>query len=454
MRDRSAMHPRSALRICTGLLAALVLALAPTADAHAAGLRGVLDPAFGDGGLAMTNFGLESAAGFGAIVASGQPTIAGYVTDDHERPALARLQADGTPDEGFGEAGLTWTDVGELGPPDSAIFTALTTDTNDRIVAAGYWGYGDGDGEDFDAAIVARYEPDGTLDPTFGEQGIATVSIADLATASDIVVDDQGRIVVAGQARSSRDDYTSSMLVFRLDAAGELDSSFGDGGYSFPFGNDRRNSTRASSLAIDGRGRIVVAGSKLVDFGPYRMAIARLRRSGALDPRFGQKGRRLLYRGNVEGQALDLALLPNGGVVVAGCSGTNLYSARPQARFTVARLDQRGNPLARFGRGGGRAYDVGEPSPSHCATSILRDRNGFLVGGTGGNHKHADLTVLSISARGRLRSSFGNDGAATLDLPQSTWLSEIAHDDHGLIAAGYVDADNRHHRKLLVARFH
>jgi uncharacterized delta-60 repeat protein len=76
---------------------------------------------------------------------------------------------------------------------------------------------------------VIRLNPDGSLDPRFGNKGIARVSRSgrDLRITS-MVRDRSGRIILAGTGRAP-----GSMLV-RLRANGARDAKFGNGGLTFP----------------------------------------------------------------------------------------------------------------------------------------------------------------------------------------------------------------------------
>lgn len=119
----------------------------------------------------------------GKIVAAGRSTTGG--AGDF---ALARYEADGSLDPGFGTGGLVTTD---FGGDDFA--RALVLQDDGKLVAAG----GSFDGSDF---ALARYEADGSLDPTFGTGGLVTTDFGGDDEAFALVLQEDGRLVAAGDA--------------------------------------------------------------------------------------------------------------------------------------------------------------------------------------------------------------------------------------------------------------
>jgi uncharacterized delta-60 repeat protein len=103
--------------------------------------------------------------------------------------ALARYNPDGNLDTSFGSGGKVTTDFGPLfaeGAGDVAI------QNDDKLVAAGGTGL---NGADF---ALARYKPDGTLDPSFGSGGKVTTDFGASDMAGGVAVQTDGKIVAAG----------------------------------------------------------------------------------------------------------------------------------------------------------------------------------------------------------------------------------------------------------------
>jgi uncharacterized delta-60 repeat protein len=144
--------------------------------------NGSLDTTFSADGIAQTGFPVQALAidGAGRIVAAGYWTV-------------ARYNPDGSPDTSFDGDGSVST--GFYGQ-------AVLQDKSGRIVVAGY--AGDYPGYDF---VVARYDPDGSLDTTFSDDGRATTDFAGAGdTGYAVALDRSGRIVMAGAAIVSSGD--------------------------------------------------------------------------------------------------------------------------------------------------------------------------------------------------------------------------------------------------------
>ena len=142
-------------------------------------------------------------------------------------------------------------------------------------MAAGFVQKG-GDGQDSSHFAVARYLPDGRLDPSFSRDGRATVDFGygnDIAYA--VAHQRGGRIVVAGQGTRNRYRTEDDFAFARFRRNGRLDRSFsGDGRRTVNFGGRRFD--LAYGLAVRGRS-IVATGSTVV--APERapsVAVARL----------------------------------------------------------------------------------------------------------------------------------------------------------------------------------
>src|SRR5439155_17777243 len=129
--------------------------------------------------------------------------------------AVVRLNPDGGLDTTFGGTGKVTTPLSTYG--DGA--NAVSIDGQGRIVLAGFA---------FDATMstdfaLARYNPDGTLDTSFGGTGNVTTAVSTTDDfANGVAIDEQGRIVAAGKAFNASD---GDFAVVRYNADGSLDSS-------------------------------------------------------------------------------------------------------------------------------------------------------------------------------------------------------------------------------------
>jgi uncharacterized delta-60 repeat protein len=206
---------------------------------------GGLDQGFGTGGIVTTDLGTQSDdARAIAIQPDGKIVLAGSAGEDI---GMARYTADGSPDPTFGNAGQTITD---LGFEDVAAGVALTSAGG--IVVAGYT-IGTRRNNDF---LLVRYRPDGDLDTAFGTLGLVKTDLGSGDDfAEDLTIDAARRIIVVGRATSPT---ILDMALARYNPDGTLDPAFGSNGIltadfhgAGDFGED---------VALDNAGRIVAAG--------------------------------------------------------------------------------------------------------------------------------------------------------------------------------------------------
>jgi uncharacterized delta-60 repeat protein len=262
---------------------------------------GSIDGSFGDGGAKLIDFaGGRNFAEALALQADGKIVVAGDAADatrQDEDFALARLTSDGQLDPSFGADGHVRTDF----PGGSAGASAVVVQPDGKIVAVGRAGTG------FNrlcspscSYALARYNPDGSLDPSFGGGGLVTQGFATPSYAQAVVVQPDGKIVAVGSAR-----------VVRFTRQGALDSAFGSGGSidTTPF--------YAAAAAVDDKGRIVLPGH-LLEGTASRFAVRRLTAAGAQDGRFGTP-----VAGAGDDHAVGGGVDRSGRVVVAGLAGPN-----------------------------------------------------------------------------------------------------------------------------------
>ncbi|HNP37020.1 MAG TPA: delta-60 repeat domain-containing protein [Woeseiaceae bacterium] len=241
----------------------------------------------------------------GAIVIAGTASIVGAFGISDGDFAAVRYTSSGALDAGFGNGGIATINI--AGRTDIAYAAVLQIDG--KLVMTGR--VANTGGDDPDIGLV-RFDTNGIPDATFGTGGIVRVTTPDWDEASDIVVQPDGSIVVSGFTIVG----SSAMLtVARFDSAGASDAGFGTGGFL-------RDPVmeRGRSLALQGDGQIVVAGS--VGEYPGDMAVARLNAIGALDTGFGESGLlRFDFFGGSDGA--NAVVIQADGKIVAGGYAVN-----------------------------------------------------------------------------------------------------------------------------------
>jgi uncharacterized delta-60 repeat protein len=294
---------------------------------------GTLDATFGGGGQVVTPFPGLSNVGAQAMIyqPDGKLVVAGQASDSvGPEFALARYNADGSLDTAFGSGGrVIATFPGAYFNDNGASGLALQQDG--KIVAVG--NVGDGTGSN--AFGVARFNPNGSLDTSFGSGGLAMAAgffTLEDADARAVAIQANGKIVVAGTA-------ASQFVLARFNPDGTLDSTFGSDGITRPaYGN-------ANAVALQADGKIVEAGDDL----SAQFQVARVNTDGSPDATFGSGGAATInfLPTAVFAGANAVQVQPNGKIVAAGgASGSQDYLAL--ARFTAT-----GHKDTSFGTKGG-----------------------------------------------------------------------------------------------------
>lgn len=282
--------------------------------------NGDLDASFGSEGKVITKIaGIAYAL---AVQPDGKVVVTGSVDRRTGNGiALARFQPDGTLDARFATNGVALTTIRSTGSDD--VGEALALQSDGTIVVAGHSTNTNGS-----AFTILRYQSDGTLDPSFGAKGrvVTTVGGADSTSrASAVDVRPDGRIVAAGS--SSPQGKHSRFALARYQPDGTLDTSFGDAGTITTQIGDSRSFAYASAIGTDSLDRILVIGSAgLLRTGDF--ALARYNADGTLDPSFGTRGVVATDFDGGDDRAFGLAFQPDGRALAAGYSASGLALAR------------------------------------------------------------------------------------------------------------------------------
>ena len=382
------------------LAAGLLLALS-TGPARAQ--AGALDPTFDGDGVVVTGMGSpDDFAQAIAVQADDRLVVAGWSSTEDatqvvvdEDASLVRLNLDGSFDTSFGTGGKFR--VVQPGTFERATAVALQP-ADQKIVVAGF--RRTSGNEDF---LVLRFLPDGTPDPGFGTAGVVVTPLGTTdERATAVAIDGQGRIVVGGWVlRGGNKDFA----VVRYLSGGALDPAFGDGGkklFGVGSGNDE-----VAALAIQADGRLLLAGHA-ADGGLYEMALVRLDDAGALDADFG--GGDGIVRpdaGSGDSYAYAVGLLPGGRIALAGKAkvGTPVHAA-------IAVLTGAGELDPGFGTGGIVTTTIGTSSR---LLGVSDGGDGRIVAAGIGRIGGVDqVAVARWSGAGEIDASFGTGGVATL----------------------------------------
>ena len=348
--------------------------------------NGTLDSTFGVGGRVTTD--LAGGDDYGqslAVQADGKVLLAGYAlnpvsgTNDF---AVVRYNANGTLDYSFGVAGKVLTPIGSA---DEEAY-ALVIQSDAKFVAAGH-SY---NGSNWDFALV-RYNPDGSLDNSFGNGGKVLTPVGgnnDFANA--LAMQPDGKLLAAGSSVNGG-NYDDFALV-RYNADGSLDSSFGSGG-KVVTSISVANYDFANALAIQPDGKLVAAGQSN-NVSNWNFSLVRYNANGSLDSSFGTGGKVMTSMGTTFAGANALAVQSDGKLVAAGHSADSSYTD-----FALARYNANGTLDSSFGNGGKAITPIGRSSDYINALAIQPDGN-LVAAGFTNNGSNLDFALVRYNASG------------------------------------------------------
>jgi uncharacterized delta-60 repeat protein len=394
---------RIARRSAVALVAGLFLVSISSQLTWAAGKSGALDSTFGDGGKVLTDFGegrLDFAHAMaiqsdGKVVAAGNSDPFGEATSDF---ALARYNLDGALDPTFNTTGTVLTDFsgcGSLGCSRDGPW-ALAIQSDGKIVAAGG---SDASSYPSDFAL-ARYLPDGTLDPTFNATGkVLTDFSSGRDSAYALAIQSDGKIVAAGTAEDA--SVTSSdFALARYNPDGTLDPTFNGTGKVLTDFSGSGHFDVAFALAIQSDGKIVVAGTALARYNP----------DGTLDPTFNGTG-----KVPTDFTARALAIQSDGKIVAAGSS-----SANGSSDFALARYKPDGTLDPKFNGTGMVLTDFSGSGSGDGALAMAIQSDGKIVAaGESDANGSIDFALARYRSSGRLDGRFGANGKVLTDFTRS-----------------------------------
>lgn len=389
--------------------------------------------------------------------------------------AIARFQSDGTLDNSFDNDGKNRLDANFSTDELKEIIELQVAPHAGKFVAVGY--------ANANILIAARYQADGQLDATFGENGYFQLQTDNVDyQGHDIIEQSDGKLAIAGLQKTSS---LTSGLVVKLNPDGQLDNSFGTNGIVTHTGGSE---LKFYAIAIDNSGNLIVAGSN--DNTNKDVFLMRLTgAAGTPDAGFGGDGTANIDLGQDE-QILDITTITGGAILATGVRGSeglvikikndgslssddfgsgNGYIAldldplsstnvdtlrkivtRPDNRIVLAghtedsqaanilvQLNGNGTPDTTFDSDAIVSHNYGNGDAKTLALALDANNN-ILISGYNSNNGSKDIFVARVTATGTKDTDFnGNDGAILFDYGQDESTSALlVKADGSLIIAG------------------
>jgi uncharacterized delta-60 repeat protein len=284
--------------------------------------------------------------------------------------------------------------------------------------------------------IVARYTANGVLDASFGTGGVVVTDFeAGGDAAYDVLIQPDGAIVVTGTA-SVLDGFgirDADFAAVRYTSAGVLDSAFGTNGRVTTNVAGRTDLGYAATLQADGKivlaGRVANSGGADPDVG-----LVRYDTDGNPDPDFGADGVVRVVTADVWDEAADVAVRPDGMIVVAGLS----RGVGGSFGMMVSRFDQTGTPDAGFGTAGTAVHDTDLNAVAHGMA--LQPDGKIVVAGFGADGGDADFVLRRLNEDGTADDNLVQEGRFVADFFGAADVANavVIQGDGKIVTAGSV----------------
>ena len=356
----------------------------------------------------------------------GKLLIAG-VSDNNF--TLARYTNDGSLDITFGDAGIIVSDI----TTGTETVASVLLQNDGKIVVAG--SSRDGSNTNF---LLVRYLSDGSLDTSFG--GGDGIVITDISGgrdfASDAVIQTDGKIIITGVS-------DNEFALVRYNTDGSLDTSFGTNGIATPDVNLHRNTANAISLLDDGK--ILVSGTEHSFTGAgnvFKFLTVRYNSDGSIDTSFGTEGSVATDLGLGLNFSYGMTVQDNGKILVSGTTISHTYNWE----FSIVRYNPDGSLDTSFDGDGIVTTNITGSSEYAYDVQVQADGKILLVGSSNGGLNGSDSTLVRYNIDGSLDTSFGRDGIVTTDIAgSSNSTNSLALQDDGkivLVGQATINANN------------
>ena len=350
---------------------------------------------------------------------------------------IDRLLKNGNRDYTFGDGGKVVVDFRPLLHVNTyqATITALALQSDGKILACGYYSYSVAN------LLVVRFFSDGTIDSSFGKNGLAFPVVADTrlySMGNAMLVQPDGKIVIGGSA-------SVGFFLERLTTKGTLDSSFATGGQILEaFG-------AVYALAFQPDGKIIAAGNnsngRSTSLGNF--SIRCYLANGDKDTSFGNKGRVDTLIGDPYSALInDIALQPDGKIVIAGTT-----SVQPGfLRATLGRYNNNGMIDRSFGDSGIVITQLKNQHGDLVNAEMKKVMlwNGKIIGAgwkdayEGTIQNISDAFLTAYNSDGKIDTAFVEKGVAYINCDPRDYLSSAALQADGKILLLVLGQDNNY----------
>lgn len=280
---------------------------------------------------------------------------------------------------------------------------------------------------------VIRLNADGTLDSTFATNGVYSQLIGVESYGNESFVRTDGKIIVAGITYDA--NYLADWLLLRLNSNGTLDSTFGTNGITVADFSSSDDLGQALALQTDNK--IIVSGTIKDTVSYFNLpAIARFTEDGIIDSSFGTNGFTTFAATYIDNEVTSVAVQSNGKIVAAG-HYENTFTGSSDFDVMVLRIDSTGIPDATFGINGIVRTPVNGGVDDSFGMEPDTAGNIYVAGFTTQPFTlELDMILLKYDSNGTLVPGFGNNGIVTFDSTDADLATDLKIQTDGKIVVG------------------
>jgi len=268
---------------------------------------------------------------------------------------------------------------------------------------------------------MLRYNPDGTLDTTFGTGGFVRENFDHFDNGVSVAIQSDGKIVAAIHT-SSYNYFFNNTVLLRYGNDGSLDPSFGEGGTVTGAG------LSCDDMVIQGDDKILVTGYLSGD-----EALWRYNKDGSLDSSFSGDGMAATDIGNAF--CKSVVVQEDGKIVLAGYMGGD---------FLLLRYNADGSLDTTYGSAGVVITDIKGQADIGYAATIQSDSKTLLTGTTFSGTSY-DVALLRFNTS-TVDQNGDVDGSGTVEIADAILLLKFLANlepEAGLSRWADVNLDDR-----------
>lgn len=302
-------------------------------------------------------------------------------------PTLLKMNNVGQIDSTFGVNGFAKQFLSEFNY--SATVNDILIQSDNKILYCGY--YNDYRNYDYNHFFIGRCLPNGSPDPSFGDNGIVTEYFDGSNCEAQVIFQQHdSKILLGGK-------LNNDFAVVRYNHFGKLDTTFANGG---KFSTNVANAMKLNAIAELKDNTIILAGDGLYlgnqDCSPYyRNVLVGLTQDGVLSADFSTSGYIQYLAGSCVSEANNLLIQSDNKILVSGsggeATGNGLY------KLTLSRLDEHGTLDESIGDDGYENFHSGLEK-NNCVSLGLQSNGKIIMVGDANESGHDYLIAVRVDA--------------------------------------------------------